>query len=115
MGSFRRFMFWLLRAKHGAGIAVGSWMTTTGKQDVMLFMHNGWRRHGDGVQLSPAGARRVARQLNEWADASDQHNAMVEKEKSIQKWTCIIDTAIKSETEGEANADHGVEHNGMPR
>lgn len=80
---WRGWLMTKLGARGSTSISVGSHIDADGNRNVSLHVCDGWTR--SGVRLSPQGARRLARQMIEWADVAEEHNAN-NKEKFQWRW-----------------------------
>lgn len=92
MGTIRRFLIILLGAKGSAAISVGSHMRPDGTQAVALNVADRWKR--TAVQLSPAGARRIAAQMTEWADASEKNNDKLAQSRTVMQWEQLVTSTL---------------------
>lgn len=89
MGPIRRWIMLKLGATGAGVIAVGSHVSAkSGRQTVAITLAEGWKRAN--CQLSPDGARRIARQLTEWADACDEHNRTL----TSTEWKYVLKAAM---------------------
>lgn len=98
MSPIRLFLLKMLGARGHAAIAVGSSINnSTGRQRVVLTASVGLRRRMEMI-LSPDGARRIASQLVEWADAADERNAKLDGENVNMVWRAVIDEALTAKS-----------------
>lgn len=86
----RQFLMQLLGAKSGCAITVGSHVHANGEQSVAVTLTEGWKR--SCACMTPAGARRIASQMNEWADAAEKHNE--EHNSAAKQWSFVVKAAI---------------------
>ena len=92
MGSVRRWLCIMLGARGAAAVAVGSHIHPGGKQSVALMVTDRWKR--TAVQMTPDGARRVARQITEWADAAEIRNEELDRTATTRHWQYIVKAAL---------------------
>lgn len=99
MGPIRRRLALLLGVGSGCAISVGSYINnSTGQQTVAIHLLDGWKK--SFAQLTPDGARRVARQMIEWADAADKRNEALNDSQITLKWR-YVDKAGVEAADGE--------------
>lgn len=96
MGPIRRFLMTMLGARGSTAITVGLHTGTDGAQTVAVYLAEGWRRIA--FRLSPDGARRIAAQLTDWADAADRHNSEQPSVGYKMVWKYIASAAGNAST-----------------
>jgi hypothetical protein len=85
---FRKWLIHMIGAKSGTAITVGSYIDTHGEHGVSITLLDGWTHAS--ARLSPAGAKRIADQMQTWAAAAESNN-------SLGQWQSVIRYAIKTE------------------
>lgn len=100
---FEDFRYWvakrLIKVVGGAGITVGSYIADDGTQSVAFTVTEA--RKQCKARMSPDGARRIAAQMNEWADAADKNNAERSKDGMAMAWRAVLQVAAKEMSDQE--------------